>query len=633
MKTHAAKTTANQHRPPATIWQQNKHDALLVLQRLAGNQAIHALISSGLDTSPSSSGYAARGLADAGQPLPTHLRHRFERSFHTPLDHVRVHDGLDAAQLAAAIDARAFTLGCHVGFPARGLSPDSPTGYRLLAHELSHVVQQTQPGSGAVRSTHRGDTVERSATAAADRVSGGGVAAPLVTVSGALLGREGTFDPLEWLGNQAKAGKEAGYQWLIAQLRGLHQSGITRLRSFGEHLTGVQRAVFDTMVMSVDLTMTILEGLVYAVVGIVGGFATGIGQMIVGLIRLVLGVAEGILKFLYGFIDGGREFDVWVGRVGRTIAAIPAGLRMLVDDWLVEFKKASPEQAALMVGELTGQILAFIATLGVSAGKAGSVAQSAKLAPKLARLAESAMAPQLATTTGVVLPTAAEASPKAIALSEAAVRHGVAATAAATPPALQMAAHSGGAGGGGSGTGGSQQPTPQSTSATKQAQPPKVTKLPPGPPGPPQTIYVPEPAVPEGLSVRPKGYRPAARSASEVLGHALGPPPGPGYNAHHIIPTAEGGTTLNAIRTEALNAGLASLNEAENGVWLVDMQSAENVGGGIPHTTYLHAGNRTDYIFTIRSRLSGRRGPHFLRELGKIKQELADGSFQFRSEP
>jgi hypothetical protein len=62
---------------------------------------------------------------------------------------VRVHAGGPAAAEAAAVGARAYTLGSHIVFGAGRYQPELPEGRRLLAHELAHVVQQAS-GTGAV---------------------------------------------------------------------------------------------------------------------------------------------------------------------------------------------------------------------------------------------------------------------------------------------------------------------------------------------------------------------------------------------------------------------------------------------------------------------------------------------------
>ncbi len=78
-----------------------------------------------------------------GVPLDTASRHYFEPRFGQDFSNVRIHDGPQAAATAASIQARAFTLGRDVVFAAGEHKPDSASGKRLLAHELTHVVQQS----------------------------------------------------------------------------------------------------------------------------------------------------------------------------------------------------------------------------------------------------------------------------------------------------------------------------------------------------------------------------------------------------------------------------------------------------------------------------------------------------------
>ncbi|MCG2622417.1 DUF4157 domain-containing protein [Arthrobacter sp. I2-34] len=373
-----------------------------------------------------------------GHVLPEDLRDRLEQAFGTGLGQVRIHHGPEAARLAGLIDARAFAIGRHIGYPA-AVSPYTAEGYRLLAHEVGHVLQQRNV-AGSPERTNRGDLLELSAQWAAVQAASGRLVGVPAASAGPLLARDGTFRPvdwaesgMDWLGQKAVSAKEAGYKWMIAAIRDLHRSGIGRLRKYGDTLTVTQRSQFEVLVTAVDVIFTILEGLVYAVVGITAGFITGILQMVVGLVQIVLGAAEGILKFLWGFVDGGKAFDEWATRVVRTIAAIPAALGAFVTDWRAKFEKASPEEAALMIGELTGQILAFLATLGISAGKAGSAAQAVKLEARLARVAQAVLEPASAVTTaGVVLPAAAEVTPKAAALASNIVKQGGAAAKAGT---------------------------------------------------------------------------------------------------------------------------------------------------------------------------------------------------------
>lgn len=78
----------------------------------------------------------------SGYPLPAAARRLFEPRFGHDFGRVRLHTGVRAAEAAQEIDARAFTLGRHIVFAARRYAPQTPAGRRLLAHELTHVVQQ-----------------------------------------------------------------------------------------------------------------------------------------------------------------------------------------------------------------------------------------------------------------------------------------------------------------------------------------------------------------------------------------------------------------------------------------------------------------------------------------------------------
>ena len=90
-------------------------------------------------------------MSGGGQPLPELARTFFEPRFGYDFGDVRVHAGSQAAESAASINALAFTLGRHVVFGAGQYAPDSPSGKRLLAHELTHVVQQDGEETSVMR--------------------------------------------------------------------------------------------------------------------------------------------------------------------------------------------------------------------------------------------------------------------------------------------------------------------------------------------------------------------------------------------------------------------------------------------------------------------------------------------------
>lgn len=81
-------------------------------------------------------------LRGAGMPLPQETRDFFEPRFGQDFRQVRVHTGAAAAETASSINARAYTIGQDIVFGPQHYDPTSHAGRLLLAHELTHVVQQ-----------------------------------------------------------------------------------------------------------------------------------------------------------------------------------------------------------------------------------------------------------------------------------------------------------------------------------------------------------------------------------------------------------------------------------------------------------------------------------------------------------
>jgi GH24 family phage-related lysozyme (muramidase) len=110
------------------------------IQRFAGQPTGQA------DTAPAS---VHRTLASAGKPLELTLRHDMEQRFGYDFGRVRVHSGAAAEQSALDVNANAYTVGHDVVFGSGRFAPETHQGRRLIAHELTHVVQQS--GSDEIR--------------------------------------------------------------------------------------------------------------------------------------------------------------------------------------------------------------------------------------------------------------------------------------------------------------------------------------------------------------------------------------------------------------------------------------------------------------------------------------------------
>lgn len=84
-----------------------------------------------------------RALASTGRPLEPALQQDMGQRFGYDFSQVRVHSGSVAEQSAREVNAHAYTVGHNIVFGAGRFAPESHQGRRLIAHELTHVVQQS----------------------------------------------------------------------------------------------------------------------------------------------------------------------------------------------------------------------------------------------------------------------------------------------------------------------------------------------------------------------------------------------------------------------------------------------------------------------------------------------------------
>jgi hypothetical protein len=111
------------------------------LQRSVGNQAVVGLLSETAPDEQLTVGDVRRRLG-SGHPAEGAARNSIEAQTGADLRDVRVHTGSAADALCREFEARAFTLGTDIVVADREYAAGTPDGERLLAHELTHVVQQ-----------------------------------------------------------------------------------------------------------------------------------------------------------------------------------------------------------------------------------------------------------------------------------------------------------------------------------------------------------------------------------------------------------------------------------------------------------------------------------------------------------
>jgi hypothetical protein len=121
-------------------------------QHCEEEEKLHRKESSGADVQGSQAldSYVS-SLGSSGQTLPESSRQFFEPRFGHDFSNVRIHTDTVAAKSAQSINALAYTTGNNIVFNSGQYAPESDSGKKLMAHELTHVVQQG--GGGENRSS------------------------------------------------------------------------------------------------------------------------------------------------------------------------------------------------------------------------------------------------------------------------------------------------------------------------------------------------------------------------------------------------------------------------------------------------------------------------------------------------
>lgn len=145
--------------PPAVQRQEEEEEVQAKLAQTA--PALQRSVGGGLSTTPQ---FTSRlKSSGAGTPLPPATQQHMGSAFGADFSTIRIHTGSQAARLSSDIGARAFTHKNNIFFNSGEYNPGTPSGQKLLAHELTHTVQQ-------------GAAVQRAGlTAAPEMVQGFGV--------------------------------------------------------------------------------------------------------------------------------------------------------------------------------------------------------------------------------------------------------------------------------------------------------------------------------------------------------------------------------------------------------------------------------------------------------------------------
>jgi phage-related protein len=167
-----------------------------------------------------------RASKGSGAPLPQGTRTKMESSFGADFSNVRIHTGSSAVQMSDQLNAQAFTHGNDIYFNSGKFDVSSNAGQHLLAHELTHTVQQGASIRRKVMTPTTMLTAVPPATAPAPIISLQGIrGGNATTQTGEILQRDGNDDDESLIGKawDATGGKVVGAatDYILDQMRSL----------------------------------------------------------------------------------------------------------------------------------------------------------------------------------------------------------------------------------------------------------------------------------------------------------------------------------------------------------------------------------------------------------------------------
>lgn len=162
----------------------DENTTLTNLQQQVGNRAVQRLIAQRQADEPfdldDDTAERINHQRSGGQPLDSGLQDEMSQATGHDLKDVRVHTSPESDELNQQLGAKAFTTGKDIFFREGEYDPDSRSGQELIAHEITHVVQQGTAqvsGQGKMKVNPPGDEFERQADAVARSLTSPGTAA------------------------------------------------------------------------------------------------------------------------------------------------------------------------------------------------------------------------------------------------------------------------------------------------------------------------------------------------------------------------------------------------------------------------------------------------------------------------
>ena len=282
---------------------------------------------------------APSAVSGGGQPLPAAVRQFMEPRFKADFSAVRIHTDEAAAQQSRRLNAAAFTVGHQIFFAKGAFQPDSAAGRELIAHELTHTIQQGAAPQRQVQRQLAGAAPGLALDAAATQVRE-------TVPAGSAIQRLGLSDAVDYFADHANA--IPGFSLVSLLLgrnpisgRAVDRSAANVLRAVIELMPGgalITRAldahgIIDRVASWVMTQLGALASIGRSIVDGVKAFLDSLswtdifslGSLWDRAVRLVTGPIDQVVSFVKGLVSGVVAIIKEV--ILRPIGRLAQGLR------------------------------------------------------------------------------------------------------------------------------------------------------------------------------------------------------------------------------------------------------------------------------------------------------------------
>jgi hypothetical protein len=265
-----------------------------------------------------------------GRQMPEHTRAEMEASIGADFSGVRIHDNSNAAQMNEGLNAQAFAHGNDIYFSSGKYDPETTSGKHLLAHELTHTVQQG--GAAIQKKDHVHDKSVKQTDAATPNIQASwyNFSIPFTdyefdpSISGLKTAGNLAVDTAVSTGEKIKEGAnwvkdkvEEGFVWVFDKIKGLVNDGIAWLSEKFESIKQFAVSSFNSIkdalasalgfvtapLSTVYAAFTNMDAnkLLMAWNALTAG-ANSVLQTVSGVINGVLNIGGGIWSTVSGFV-------------------------------------------------------------------------------------------------------------------------------------------------------------------------------------------------------------------------------------------------------------------------------------------------------------------------------------------